>query len=146
VARELIRLACAKVYTDYFEGVNVRQILQWFDLGGTVKLGENVPSAESIRTLDTIQGLMETAGKLGLSENEPDAVRVSAGEFVLEGLYAHRRISRSEEHGYSAEPRGNSKREQRERDRERERDDDEGGGNGGRSGGGGGRSTPRRFN
>ena len=30
-------------------------------------------------------------------------VRASAAEFILEGLYAHRRISRSEERGFAAE-------------------------------------------
>jgi magnesium chelatase subunit I len=32
-------------------------------------------------------------------------VRASAGEFILEGLYAHRRISRNEERGFAAEER-----------------------------------------
>jgi magnesium chelatase subunit I len=58
-----------------------------------------------------IQGLMEKLKALGLGANEPDAVRASAAEFVLEGLYAHRRISRSEERGFTAEER---KREPRE--------------------------------
>ena len=41
-------------------------------------------------------------GRVGLGVNEPDAVRASAAEFVLEGLYAHRRISRNEETGFAA--------------------------------------------
>jgi magnesium chelatase subunit I len=45
---------------------------------------------------------MEKTRALGLSANEPDAVRAAAGEFILEGLYAHRRISRTEELGFSA--------------------------------------------
>ena len=36
---------------------------------------------------------MEKTKALGLSANEPDAVRASAAEFILEGLHAHRRIS-----------------------------------------------------
>jgi magnesium chelatase subunit I len=46
---------------------------------------------------------MEKTKALGLTSNEPDAVRASAAEFVLDGLHAHRRISRSEERGYAAE-------------------------------------------
>ncbi len=57
---------------------------------------------------------MEKLKALGLGTNEPDAVRASAAEFVLEGLYAHRRISRSEERGFTAEER---KREPREEPR-----------------------------
>jgi magnesium chelatase subunit I len=105
VARELIRLAVGKVYDKYFEGANVSQIVQWFDLGGTLKLDEVLDSASMVKMLGSIQGLMEKLKTLKLSANEPDAVRVSAAEFVLEGLYAHRRISRNEERGFGAEER-----------------------------------------
>jgi magnesium chelatase subunit I len=109
VARDLIRMAVGKVYNKYFEGVNVAPIVQWFELGGALKLDETVDSASMAQQLGAIQGLLEKTGALGLGSNEPDALRVSAGEFVLEGLYAHRRISRSEERGFTAEEK---KREQ----------------------------------
>ena len=103
VARDLIRMAVGRVYSQYFEGVNVSQIITWFEIGGSLKLDESVPSDEMVRQLTPIQGLMEKTAALGLGSNEPDAVRASAAEFILEGLYAHRRISRSEERGYVAE-------------------------------------------
>ena len=108
VARELIRLAVGKVYDKYFEGSNVSQIVQWFDLGGSLKLDESQDSAVMVLALGSIQGLMEKVKSLKLSANEPDAVRASAAEFVLEGLYAHRRISRNEEREFGA---GERKRE-----------------------------------
>jgi magnesium chelatase subunit I len=113
VARELIRTAVGKVYDHYFESANVSQIVQWFDLGGSLKLDENVDSGAMVQQLGGIQGLMEKLKPLGLSANEPDAVRASAAEFVLEGLHSHRRISRSEERGYAAEEK---RREPRERE------------------------------
>ncbi|MBK9168493.1 MAG: sigma 54-interacting transcriptional regulator [Bryobacterales bacterium] len=103
VARELIRAAVGKVYSQYFEGVNVAQIVQWFELGGTLRLDENAGSETAVRELGGIQGLLEKTRALGLSANEPDAVRVSAGEFILEGLWAHRRVGRSEERGFEAQ-------------------------------------------
>jgi magnesium chelatase subunit I len=111
VARELIRTAVGKVYDRFFEGANVSQIVQWFDLGGSLKLDENVNSAEMVRQLGGIQGLMEKTKGLGLTANEPDAVRAAAAEFVLEGLHAHRRISRSEERGFAAEEKRRETRE-----------------------------------
>src|SRR6185436_10465570 len=45
VARELIRASVGKLYDKYFEGANVAQIVQWFDLGGSLKLDETVDSA-----------------------------------------------------------------------------------------------------
>jgi magnesium chelatase subunit I len=112
VARELIRLAVGKIYDQYFEGANVAQIIQWFDLGGSLKLDEGVDSSTMVKQLAGIQGLMEKVKALGLGANEPDALRASAAEFVLEGLYAHRRISRSEERGFTAEEK--QRREPRE--------------------------------
>ena len=103
VARELIRAAVGKVYNHYFDGANMAQVIQWFDLGGTLKLDENIDSAAMVKQLAGIQGLMEKVKVLGLTSNEPDAVRASAAEFILEGLYAHRRISRNEERGFAAE-------------------------------------------
>jgi magnesium chelatase subunit I len=103
VAREIIRSAVGRVYDRYLDGVNVSQIIQWFDLGGSLKLDEAVPSSSMVKQLSSIQGLMEKTRSLGVGSNEPDAVRASAAEFILEGLYAHRRISRSEEKGFAAE-------------------------------------------
>jgi magnesium chelatase subunit I len=105
VSRELIRGAVARVFDHYFEGVNMQPIVQWFDLGGSLKLGEDVSANEVVKQLSSIQGLMEKTRALGLTANESTAVRASAGEFILEGLYAQRKISRSEERGYAAEER-----------------------------------------
>jgi magnesium chelatase subunit I len=121
VARELIRTAVGRVYTHYFEGANVSQIVQWFDLGGSLKLDDNVDSATMVQQLGGIQGLMEKLKNLGLSANEPDAVRAAAAEFVLEGLYAHRRISRNEERGFGAEEKRREPREREERESKGER-------------------------
>src|SRR5262249_11380346 len=48
VARELIRGAVGKVYQKYFDGEDMQQIVQWFELGGTLKTSETVPSAEVV--------------------------------------------------------------------------------------------------
>jgi magnesium chelatase subunit I len=103
VAREIIRSAVGKIYNESFDGVNMNHVIQWFDLGGSLKLDEHVDSRRMVEQLNGIQGLMEKTGALGLSSNEPDAVRAAAAEFILEGLHAHRRISRSEERGFGAE-------------------------------------------
>ena len=115
VARELIRTAVGKVYSHHFDGANVSNIIQWFDLGGSLRLDETIDSATMVRQLAGIQGLMEKTKALGVTSNEPDAVRASAAEFILEGLHAHRRISRSEERGFAAEEK---RRDAQPRERE----------------------------
>ncbi len=101
VARELIRLAVGKVFTGYFDNENLAQVVQWFELGGSLKLDETAKSEDMVRELGRIQGLMEKVKPLGLGASEPDAIRAAAAEFILEGLYAHRRINRSEEAGFT---------------------------------------------
>ncbi len=123
VARDLIRTAVGKVYSSYFDGVNVSPIVQWFELGGTLKLDETADSRGMVRQLQGIQGLLEKTAALGLGASEPDAARASAAEFILEGLYAHRRISRNEESGFAAGERGGRERGERG---ERERGDEGG--------------------
>ncbi len=121
VSRELIRLAVGRIFNRYFEGVNMQSVIQFFDIGGSLKLGEDVGSEDVARQLGAIQGLLEKTRALGLGASEPDAVRASAGEFILEGLYAHRRISRSEERGFAAAERKRPAQEPEESPRPKQR-------------------------
>jgi magnesium chelatase subunit I len=105
VARELIRIAVGKVYSKFFEGDALGHVVQFFELGGSLKLPETASTSEMLAELGKIQGLLEKTRKLGLGASEPDAIRAGAAEFILEGLYAHRRISRNEEAGFTAETR-----------------------------------------
>src|SRR5579863_399448 len=102
VGRELIRTAIAKTYDEYFTGANVQQIVQWFDLGGEIQLSDSVSAVEALENLKGIQGLVDKLGPLGVSQKESPEQQVSAAEFFLEGLYAHKRIGRSEERVFKA--------------------------------------------
>jgi len=102
VTRELIRSAVAKAYDAYFKGVDMQQIVQWFDLGGEIQLADTASAADSLPCLRNIQGLMEKTVKLGVGPKDTPETQVSAAEFVLEGLHAHKRIGRNEERVFTA--------------------------------------------
>ena len=102
VSRELIRTAVAKAYDTYLHGVNMNQVVQWFDLGGEIQLGDNAGAQEVLEGLTQIQGLMDKLTKLNIGPKESAAIQVSAAEFILEGLHAHKRIGRNEERVFSA--------------------------------------------
>jgi magnesium chelatase subunit I len=102
VGRELIRTAVAKTYDVYFKGVDTQQIVQWFDLGGEIQLPDSSSAAEALQSLRGIQGLMEKLVKLNVGPKDAAEVQVSAAEFVLEGLHAHKRIGRNEERVFTA--------------------------------------------
>lgn len=112
VARELIRAAVARVYSRRLAEAGMKDVIHYFNGGGTLKLAELAPAAETVRALESIDGLLEKTKHLGLKANESDAARAAAGEFLLEGLYALRRIGRNEELGFtSGEPQGRSRQE-----------------------------------
>jgi len=46
---------------------------------------------------------MEHVGKLGVTNRKDEAAAAAAAELILEGLWAHRRIGRSEERGFYAD-------------------------------------------
>ncbi len=105
VAREIIRNAIGRVYKKYLGDSNLSAAVKWFDAGGSVKVEDRMPSPLLLAQLAKVDGLLEKTRRLGLGESEPDALRASAGEFLLEGLYALRRISRDEELGFRGEER-----------------------------------------
>jgi magnesium chelatase subunit I len=102
VIRDLIRLAVARTFDAYFKDANMQQIIQWFDLGGQLKFSDTAPSAELMDGLKHIQGLSEKLSAVGIKPKEKAEIVVSGAEFLLEGLYAHKRIGRSEERVFMA--------------------------------------------
>ncbi|HEY0162486.1 MAG TPA: sigma 54-interacting transcriptional regulator, partial [Edaphobacter sp.] len=102
VIREIIRVAVATVFDKYFAGTDTQQIEQWFNLGGTVQLNDVQPSAASLAELKQIQGLLEKLTPLKIDSKTAPETTVSGAEFLLEGMTAHKRISRAEERVFTA--------------------------------------------
>jgi magnesium chelatase subunit I len=102
VIREIIRQAVASVYDSYFADANTQQIEQWFNLGGAVELNDKQRSADVLKSLKEIQGLLEKLSPLKVNSKSAPEVAVSAAEFLLEGMTAHKRISRSEARTFTA--------------------------------------------
>ena len=119
VVRELIRGSIGTTFDRYFAETNTQQIEQWFNLGGSLKVEDDQPAATLLAELQQIQGLVEKLAPLGITvKDEPERI-VAAAEFLLEGMVAHRRLSRSEERGFSA---GDKQRRQEPRN---EKSDDQ---------------------
>ena len=128
VIREIIRQSVASVFDTYFADANTQQIEQWFNLGGTVQLNDTQPSSGSLAELQQIQGLFEKLSPLKINGKSSPEVAVSAAEFLLEGMTAHKRISRTEERSFTAAEKKQrvdqaSQYAERMREREIERDE-----------------------
>jgi magnesium chelatase subunit I len=102
VARDLIRSSVGSVFTTQFDGLDTRKVVEWFDLGGTLPLSDTSSADEVIAQACTVQGLRELAEHAGLKPGAMSGAVASAIDFVLEGLCAQKKISRSEERGYTA--------------------------------------------
>jgi magnesium chelatase subunit I len=102
VAQELVRSSVKQIFGRRLAGADLQQIVEWFDLGGSLKLSETASARETLEQLGAIQGLVERAAALGVKKKDDPSLLASACEFILEGLYATQKISRSEERGYFA--------------------------------------------
>src|SRR5437868_6907753 len=102
VARDLIRTAVGTVFTGTFDGVDTRTVVEWFDLGGTLKLSDTTSADDVVAQTRGVQGLRELAERSGLAKGAPAPHVAAAIDFVLEGLCAQKKISRSDERGYAA--------------------------------------------
>src|SRR5687767_11673516 len=100
VAREIIRAAVANVADAYLAHLETRQVVEWFDLGGSLQLGDTMSSADVLTHAAEVQGLVDLARSAGIPRQASAPLVASAIDFVLEGLYAMKKISRSEDRGY----------------------------------------------
>jgi magnesium chelatase subunit I len=103
IARELIRTAIGRVFTRHFGETNFQPVIQWFELGGELKIPDVISTTHRYQQLCKIQNLLDHVGKLGVTDRKDEAHASAAAEMILEGLWAHRRIGRSEERGFYAE-------------------------------------------
>jgi magnesium chelatase subunit I len=102
VARDLIRSAVGNVFTGMFDGVDTRTVVEWFDLGGSLPLSDVSSAEDVIAQTRGVQGLRELTERAGVARGAPAPAVASAIDLVLEGLYAQKKISRSDERGYAA--------------------------------------------
>ena len=105
VARDVIRQATSKIFRKYFDSVPLQPVVQYFELGGTLKYPDHAPTDEIYSQFKDIQGLLDKTEALGISPHDDHALLVAGAEFILEGLYALKKISRNEEVGFHAEHR-----------------------------------------
>jgi magnesium chelatase subunit I len=101
IARELIRRAAGKVVEDRMGGADLARIVAWFDQGGALKVPGEEKSELCFQGFSVVPGLIDTVVEFGLTPRTDHARAVSACELLLEGLAAQKRISRSEELGYT---------------------------------------------
>jgi len=102
VARDLVRTAVGKIFEEYFEHVDCSEIIEWFNDGGAIRVSEIDSADLCLKSFRHVNGLIAAAAQSGLAEKSDPQVLAAVCELIFEGLYAHKKISRSEERGYVA--------------------------------------------
>jgi magnesium chelatase subunit I len=110
IARELIRRAADATFRARAGGVNVDDVIMWFDEGGALQVTDDLAPRLAAQAFGTVPGLTEAVHRVGLASPDDDAFTVAACELALEALVARRKISRSDSGAY-----GRAQPEQRRR-------------------------------
>jgi len=102
IACELIRAAVANVADGYLGHLETRQVLEWFDLGGSLQLTDSTSAEDLLARTREVQGLTELTQAAGIPADASAPLLASGVDFVLEGLYAMKKIGRDDDRGYHA--------------------------------------------
>ncbi len=97
VLEAIIADAVRVVFEEYVEAHGLDDVADVFSKGVKIEVGDMLPASEYAKRLKRVPKAWEKAFEVNASES--DAVRASCVEFVLAGLYASDRISRSTRHG-----------------------------------------------
>jgi magnesium chelatase subunit I len=101
IAKELIRRAAGATLEERLGDIALDSIVTWFDSGGALKVKGDERASACLAGYRMVPGLVEATVEGGLADPEDEAIQVAACELILEGLAAEKRISVSEELGYS---------------------------------------------
>jgi magnesium chelatase subunit I len=85
------------VFGEYVEKHGLQDIVGAFEKGAKVEVGDLLPSREYAERMKRVPKAWEKAFEVNTGSS--DAMRASCAEFILAGLYATDRISRSQKHG-----------------------------------------------
>jgi magnesium chelatase subunit I len=89
--------AIRTVFEEYVDEHGLAEISEVFAKGVKIEVGDMLPSKHYADRLKRVPKAWEKAFEVNAGESEP--IRASCVEFVLAGLYASDRISRTAKHG-----------------------------------------------
>jgi len=99
ILNHLLRRAIAETFRARLGGADLSGILSKFEDGGSIESGELVSATELLRRTGEVPGLARIMARLGMEGRESFGEAAAAIEFVLEGLYLIRRLSKDTSDG-----------------------------------------------
>jgi len=116
IAKELIRRAANRSFLERAADTpaeDIEGIVAWFDGGQALKVAGEERSELALKAFGVVPGLVSVARRMTIGDGSEPGTLVAGCELVLEALAAQKRISRSEEIGWTAlrPTRGEKRRE-----------------------------------
>jgi magnesium chelatase subunit I len=100
LARELIRQAIGDAFSVYLGSADLKDVVAFFEAGGNLRLRDDATAADVVGQLGRVSSLLEHVAAVGANPDDPAPVVAAAGEFILEGLYAQKKIGRTDDRGF----------------------------------------------
>jgi len=99
----IIEEAVKTVFDQHFDPKQFRNIVEYFESGNTIEVGDRVPAAQLLKR---IEGVREFRKQVERAAGELDArlagtplrpqLEASVAEFILDGLYTHNRLNKKQ--------------------------------------------------
>ncbi|HID21820.1 MAG TPA: magnesium chelatase [Planctomycetaceae bacterium] len=107
--RLFVRLAeeaVKNVFDQHLKPKQFRNVVEYFETGEPLDVGDDVPSEEILRRIDAVRGFRDQVRRLAeqlepaLADGElAAALQASVAELILEGLYCHNRLNKTQMRG-----------------------------------------------
>ncbi len=100
IARDLIAAAARDLFDQTWDVATMDDVVEHFDHGGVLQISDGASASACLAGLRQVPGLVEALRAAEMYDTDDAAVTVAAAELLLEGLAAHRKISRAESGAY----------------------------------------------
>jgi magnesium chelatase subunit I len=101
IARDLIAAAARDVFDRVWDADNLDSVVEHFDHGGVLQISDGASAEACLQGLRGVPGLVDALQAVGMYDEGDMGITVAAAELLLEGLAAHRKISRAESGTYA---------------------------------------------
>jgi magnesium chelatase subunit I len=98
--------AVKAVFDQHFSPKQFRGVVEFFEGGKTLEVGDRVPTEDFLKRIDAVRGFRKQVEQFA-AELEPELARgpaaaslqASVAEFILDGLHCHNRLNKTEKSG-----------------------------------------------
>jgi magnesium chelatase subunit I len=101
IARDLIAAAARDIFDRVWDVDLLDSVIEHFDHGGVLQISDGASAEACLAGLQGVPGLVDALRDAAMFHPDDMGLSVAAAELLLEGLAAHRKISRADTGTYS---------------------------------------------